>query len=1109
MHKLPSDILGWVYLVCSMSLSAYALFLFAPFTENGLFWPGFYSYNTLHVVGAIINEQLLFNSSFMDIDLFNPALSVWQLSHAGVSLAYPRLLLYQELTTLSDAINGLRNLEPSYVSFMITPYCWVDMQQRWVLAHTSIRLQRCQQRDFDNAAVYLESVLRNIDMDAWLAVSGGSFLTKIAIAVQTTQVGREWVDGILKNSLISIEEEIEYWKQYHLQRFTLQYANRVQIGIVENIAIINALGFSYNLPIKQISASNRGPSWTSAYMYQGLYNDFNAVPPNQSLVFNSDTFIGLLAPHALEAYDVGYPLNAINQLIHDHIGPLDSIDLRWIAVPRDMILAVTQFKELVMTQLQSNTLFYTAFAKINPVVLLNIPYIWQDPNLRFLSGNPMCSDGDPMPYVQSAFGFDDACGTQIPAVLPVTSFNSLFALHMVRGDTRDICSQLPSQRQLCESTVKLLLSAYTLLFTNTSISIPDIVSLKLGKVQFVLNGSDYSLQTIKLLGERFDFFGWVNIYDWTTNQREAISFEGDYQTLNLLSYAYTPTDLPTIGIKTNTNVGMYLWYGSAVVTVILTTVAILSTLLWIIYRPKLGTTRWFLFNRIASTSWLNHAIISIRSLTAVICLSTALVEPEMSRPSLTRLTYQSRSYFNSAVLSGEATWITFLIHEILHPVTQRHTRLAAYLSQSIAWATILLIDQTYPVKLLSKLERGCFSENMDWELYCESAILNVGSLDRTILIITIQFASVAAGLFIKLTSTRYKKRRGVRPIFKEIRQQSLLFQASVNAFIAQTDEEFSDDINRPTAAMAGLFLLRRYDHTCLFDINRWTYLPQQMVKGGLTFVGSHFSVCAPTMHDITQTSAPIISPNQNLIPHREFKWSDFNPLWLVTGIVYILGTITSNIAYFTVVSDNLANDYGWAGYNSTGMQAFLANIYNKHLLLVSSTHDHTPLPLDENTIADWTQLYNDSTASIVWSEGSARRQLYGQTNQLSQVMTDLRNMNPCNLPWVSTQYCWLDFNRTWTMATTTTRQSRCDHHMYNNGAVYLESSLRNMNDWVAFESCWGHSFDVGFVQHIQSSLDGQIWLRDVRTNTNSIEEEVAFWHRHQITTYVLQWQNYK
>ncbi|KDO25041.1 hypothetical protein SPRG_09770 [Saprolegnia parasitica CBS 223.65] len=83
--------------------------------------------------------------------------------------------------------------------------------------------------------------------------------------------------------------------------------------------------------------------------------------------------------------------------------------------------------------------------------------------------------------------------------------------------------------------------------------------------------------------------------------------------------------------------------------------------------------------------------------------------------------------------------------------------------------------------------------------------------------------------------------------------------------------------------------------------------------------------------------------------------------------------------------------------------------------------------------------------------------------------------------------------------------------MRTNGAVYLETGLRNLNDWDAWMRCWGTSFEIGFQRHLATSLEGRAWLTTVPSAMvrTSIPDEVDYWRRHGISAYQLQWQNYK
>ncbi|KAF0685038.1 Aste57867_23067 [Aphanomyces stellatus] len=96
------------------------------------------------------------------------------------------------------------------------------------------------------------------------------------------------------------------------------------------------------------------------------------------------------------------------------------------------------------------------------------------------------------------------------------------------------------------------------------------------------------------------------------------------------------------------------------------------------------------------------------------------------------------------------------------------------------------------------------------------------------------------------------------------------------------------------------------------------------------------------------------------------------------------------------------------------------------------------------------------------------------------------------------------------MASTTARKLRC-HNVVGNGAIYLESALRNINSWPAWTQCWGASFDIAIAHTLNETTRGRGWLVQtmaaaVRT---SVQGEVDHWLANHIQTFVLQWQNYK
>ncbi|OQR93172.1 hypothetical protein ACHHYP_02813, partial [Achlya hypogyna] len=206
-----------------------------------------------------------------------------------------------------------------------------------------------------------------------------------------------------------------------------------------------------------------------------------------------------------------------------------------------------------------------------------------------------------------------------------------------------------------------------------------------------------------------------------------------------------------------------------------------------------------------------------------------------------------------------------------------------------------------------------------------------------------------------------------------------------------------------------------------------------------------------------------------------------------------------------------ANDLYWGNFNSTGGHTFLANLFNQ-LLLTTTARD---LQLDVSNLGDVRQLYNTSTTVIAFPETVGRRQLFADPASsgydLRSVVRDLRAMSPCAMPYMFTQYCWLDFGRVWPVASSPRRQARCARSYGSNGAVYLEGVLRNLRNWDEWRGCWGMSFDVGFGDYLRQSSQGRAWLQATTSSDTAlpISEEVAYWATFNLTRFTLQWQNYK
>ncbi|EQC29017.1 hypothetical protein SDRG_13173, partial [Saprolegnia diclina VS20] len=105
-----------------------------------------------------------------------------------------------------------------------------------------------------------------------------------------------------------------------------------------------------------------------------------------------------------------------------------------------------------------------------------------------------------------------------------------------------------------------------------------------------------------------------------------------------------------------------------------------------------------------------------------------------------------------------------------------------------------------------------------------------------------------------------------------------------------------------------------------------------------------------------------------------------------------------------------------------------------------------------------------------------------------------------------TLYCWADLEKRWELAHTAARQARCAATMADNGAVYLEPFLRNVN-WDAWYPIYGASVDAAVADAITITSEGRDWYKSLQNAYQSLAEEAAYWKSHQISHFQLQWSN--
>ncbi|EQC41299.1 hypothetical protein SDRG_01274 [Saprolegnia diclina VS20] len=1077
------DGVGLTYVVGSVLLGLAALYMLRPYMENDYFWPGLFASNVSTLVATTFNLELTLlpvqAPSSTPLDLI--ARHLTSSDEAGQLAAYARKLVYEELTTAEAAIVGLRRLETQNIIFMVAQYCWVDFEKRWVMAHTAARAARCWARDVNNGAVYLESVARNTPFRRWVESTQGMFDVRIGNAVRSVSPmdGPTWLDTMLDRKWSTLDEEVGVWADAGVTRFALQYANQFQIGIDETITIQNALGLSSTFRLKSLAAWHRDALWTTDYMYAGLQNDFNAIGANQSLVLNSTLFFGAFDPTQLEYYNLGYPLAPVYAAAHDALGFLANIDLRWVPLPKDLNLAVQRFRALVLHALETTPAFATAFAAIPSLTLHPTPPQWTKTSLRFYGGSPMCGYVSATDFVQESFGFDDACGTQRRLSVGLTPMSALFATALTATTAQPICAlALPDEQALCYDLLRAATAAKTILGSlPNDLQASSALTLDIRLLQFVQDGANpLHLQTQAILEPSWAFFGHGMLYDWAMNQREVVSFEGDVASYTVMSYATPGVALPAP--PATLSLGMYMWYCAVIVSAAIAGVGLLVVLLFSVHRPR--GSDWFVFNRVVSAVWSNRSLLLTRAFACSLSLGTAPVKSSASQ----RLVDSHRSLYESSLFAGESVWITYVVQDVFTPLTLHGTRTYAPWSSHLAFLIVFLLDVLSPVNVDATLRRDCYLVNMDRNVFCNSGHIVLGSWQRVLTVLVVNVGVVLVGILFE----RCVLASG------EVPEPSLLLSSAAVAYLQPPPPEqtWEASLNPVTAFMAGVVNIKQLGW---FDIKLWRFINNEKTRLAAADMLPQ-SIKLEKRDDQRQTS---------------YLWKvrvRYNSVVIAVALLFMAMTFTSNILYLELAQSFLANDFGWEGFAATGVYAFVANQFNEQLLLHGNS---TPLPFEVASVdfSDWRQRYNDSSATIISSFHAPRRQLLEPSMPLSTFVVGLRSLNPCKLPWMSTQLCWVDFERTWSLASSSRRVARCQAQYTTNGAVYLETALRNIPDRQAWESCWGTSFEIGIGRVLRATNHGQRWLADTAAVATSVEDEVAYWERHGIAAFAFRWQNYK
>ncbi|KAF0684348.1 Aste57867_23661 [Aphanomyces stellatus] len=1104
---------GVVYLGMSIVTSLWFMRILASYLENDLFWTDFNATGAQAFVADVVNRRMWNTTVPASVPLFDALLveKDYATPHTVVDIqaSDARRIAWEQLNNPATAIVALRAQSTTQTAIAVTCYCWLDFGHVWETAHTAARQARCLARYVDNGAVYMEAMLRNTAWAPWQAQWGPFFDVAYGNALRATPAGPAWLNQTTAAlPQTSVDAELQHWRDHNITRYSISWSNGFSPSLSDGIVVQNAWQ-SFTIPIKHLVQTSRGALWTSVVASYGVWNDFNyAADVGASLVRSAaDSFVLLGDANDPEQWIGVYPNTMPSRLLHAFLGPLGAIDLTIVALPPSLWAVYTVAAARLDAALCASSDLRHVYDAVGPdmrAFRMAPPRSWQGHNWTYIGGNPFCLSGVGHDYIQENFGFDDGCSEPFrPLTIGATRRTMLLALVLqsaVGLDTSRLCAVAVDAftdgdgATTCDAFLAAIVQVFeTWVATGVPIVsaqvVSDVARVHIESIQYVLteNGTSTVLRQGVLDGD-WAFFGWLVIVDWIQGTREVLSFEGDVQSVTLISAAYAPTPFRPDPLGIPFRFSSLVWYMLVYFSGVLTSVVGLMSLTAMLFRVRPNGRNLMVFNVVAGVVWIGRPLLMLRGLVAMAILSTAPLRLELVGD-MTSLVHSRRPLWDTLVVAGESLWFTYALCDIMLLFMKRHAHRFTALSSLLAWVGCVGFELLQPIVPSATMMRTCSSSKMEQQMDCTSGVVVIGQVQRFIALGVIQIGGVVMSWVVLFASARRvavhtfhddttsRTRRGERDASTMV--PSIAYHLMENA---SPGSFYADRIGCVISGFVPLFASKEY----IFNVLLWMVFPVQVQEGLVTIQ--------------TQATLRLVPSSKAVIPLLGATKHRFHGVGLAAGVVFLLSSAVSSILFFYVSDLKLANDFLWEDFNSTGMHTFVAKWYNFELLARPTGLDY----LDITNPSNWdTNQYNSTVANIQVPPSAAMTAQYEATTLLSNIR-GLRQTDGCEAPWIGTSYCFVDFDRRWEMANTAARQRRCTA-MVTNGAVFLESIVRNTNVW----TCWAMAFDVGFRSVLQQSSQGRLWLQASTNVHTSPEDEVAFWVSYNISAYTIAWHNYK
>ncbi|KDO19910.1 hypothetical protein SPRG_22344 [Saprolegnia parasitica CBS 223.65] len=723
---------------------------------------------------------------------------------------YARRIQYESGSDLPMMIQGLRTMDACQAPWIATSYCWLDLDRHIEMANSLARQNRCNAQYRTNGAVYLESILRNVDWPTFESCWGTSFEIGVARDVPSLKPnGAAWLTSLTTLDRLSVVGEANFWHSMGLLTYTTQWQNFKALGLRDVFSIENAFGLRYDMTLQSNNGSYHIPMSTSWKTYWTFASDLWAISTNgsgiagKSLLRQSPHFAfanASLASILTRNITLQAPLDDVLSEFHHRLGPFGAVDLYHVSFPASLAQLQRDIRSELSTLLsssKSNAMQDDYASLVLMYSMSPVPRVLDRSTYLCAGGSLFCGQ------IPSNFNFsiglslftgvDTMCYTSFNEWVFVNQMQAVFSV-VASGIALDPTNLIP-----LACAAEVIAPAQCLAFLA---SVSNFVS------------TYFPTSSLQAYRSRATFV-----------EADVIATSvahGDVHSVAMLSTQSPMSRFAASSIEMPLNVATYLRGLCQYVSFVLAAIALVAGF----YTLANGCTsegyNLFEVNRVGGLTWIGRPLLLVRSVTALCILSTATLQ--LHKNGITTQMIASRedvssvaNYVIKILAASELGWLVYIFDDVCMAWTRQYSASYTAKTATTAWLVAVGLSFTSPVSHSATIQRSCEIVEMDFEMVCHSGVVAIGSVDRFQLLVGI---AVGGSILMYVLDRAWH----VLPPLNE--RDSCLVSCSAKYLFERRgwvyDRVYYLDF--ASAALTGLLVCTFQGDYYVFDIKTWRML---------------------------------------------------------------------------------------------------------------------------------------------------------------------------------------------------------------------------------------------------------------------------------------------